>query len=618
MCLVVRGENDNGVIMNSKIRPEEGYQRQQETLIVWQEPNGCDLALSFQEVNGCEDIWYVLDYTRFHFFNRISHLHLLPKSDPMVTDDFGLNIALPQPSLKNLQELEQTVSTAARNPYTRRHLVTAISETAFIENLLPLLEISEDLESFDDLYRLAAIMRDIICLNDSSVYEYVLKDDIFMKVVGILEYDREFPNMKASHREYLTNHAKFKEVVPIRNPNIVAKIKQTYRAQFLKDVVLARTLDDGTHSGLNQLAFFNQIDIVGYVQQDTEFLTELFAILDASPPDVERKKEAVLFLHEIAGIASSLQGMNRGAFFRTLGEHGLFSIFHHTLLDPDPRIRIAGVAILGFILKHDTSMIRSLCVAQTRQRDEVEKSARADTPSAPPLETPLVELLVKCFLEEEDEGLRSQFADSLVKLLDTSPLDGTEGIVTHPAADAEGEEFLLSFYEKLIGVLLAPILTVDEIALTKADDGATDVLVLDERRASIVGLLCQIVCFAVRQHQIKMKFYIVTYNLLAKVAILLKAREAFVRLGALRVLRTCIGMKDEFYLRNMLKLDVFRAVVDAFEATKGRYNLFNSACLEFFEFIRAVSEGATLNIVAHLVTSFRTQFEGVGYVDTLK
>lgn len=44
--------------MNSRIRQDfDTYSRQQDTLIVWSEPDGTDLALSFQEVPGCNDVW---------------------------------------------------------------------------------------------------------------------------------------------------------------------------------------------------------------------------------------------------------------------------------------------------------------------------------------------------------------------------------------------------------------------------------------------------------------------------------------------------------------------------------------------------------------------------------
>lgn len=50
-----------------------------------------------------------------------------------------------------------------------------------------------------------------------------------------------------------------------------------------------------------------------------------------------------------------------------------------------------------------------------------------------------------------------------------------------------------------------------------------------------------------------------------------------------------IGLKDEFYNRYIVKNDLLKPVRDAFVANGQRYNLFNSAVLELFEFIRMVS-----------------------------
>ena len=43
--------------MESKIQHDTAYQKQQETLIVWSEGENYDLALSFQEKAGCDEIW---------------------------------------------------------------------------------------------------------------------------------------------------------------------------------------------------------------------------------------------------------------------------------------------------------------------------------------------------------------------------------------------------------------------------------------------------------------------------------------------------------------------------------------------------------------------------------
>jgi protein phosphatase-4 regulatory subunit 3 len=45
------------LLLESKIQSDTAYQKQQETLIVWSEGDNFDLALSFQEKAGCDEIW---------------------------------------------------------------------------------------------------------------------------------------------------------------------------------------------------------------------------------------------------------------------------------------------------------------------------------------------------------------------------------------------------------------------------------------------------------------------------------------------------------------------------------------------------------------------------------
>src|SRR6266542_2891188 len=83
--------------------------------------------------------------------------------------------------------------------------------------------------------------------------------------------DPDFPTHKANHRQYLSDKTRYKEVVPIKDPIILRKIRHTWRLQYLKDVVLARILDDPTFSVLNSLIFFNQVDILQHLQANTPF-----------------------------------------------------------------------------------------------------------------------------------------------------------------------------------------------------------------------------------------------------------------------------------------------------------------------------------------------------------
>jgi protein phosphatase-4 regulatory subunit 3 len=72
--IVVLSEDDqNRELLLTRISKDDGYQKQQgkrassiggsqaktyaDTLIVWTEQNGTDMALSFQEPEGCASIW---------------------------------------------------------------------------------------------------------------------------------------------------------------------------------------------------------------------------------------------------------------------------------------------------------------------------------------------------------------------------------------------------------------------------------------------------------------------------------------------------------------------------------------------------------------------------------
>jgi len=59
--------------------------------------------------------------------------------------------------------------------------------------------------------------------------------------------------------------------------------------------------------------------------------------------------------------------------------------------------------------------------------------------------------------------------------------------------------------------------------------------------------------------------------------------------GALRFFRTCIHLNDDFYHRYLIKHNVVQHIMDMLLATGNKNNLVNSACIEFFDFIRSVS-----------------------------
>jgi hypothetical protein len=94
---------------------------------------------------------------------------------------------LPTPDLGNLHEVENHMRAANSTPGGREALAKFILAHKYIPLLIPLVDMAEDLESVSDLHRLCSIMKMLILLNDTSIIEYVVHDDVILGVVGALE-----------------------------------------------------------------------------------------------------------------------------------------------------------------------------------------------------------------------------------------------------------------------------------------------------------------------------------------------------------------------------------------------------------------------------------------------
>lgn len=189
--------------------------------------------------------------------------------------------------------------------------------------------------------------------------------------------------------------------MPIKDPIILRKIRHTWRLQYLKDVVLARILDDPTFSVLNSLIFFNQVDIVQHLQANTPFLNELFALFNPRNTDNKRKEDAVQFIHQCASIAKNLQAGARGTLFGSFISHGLFSVIAYAVKHPKPAIRTTGVDILVALLDHDPIMMRGYMLKAVNDK-----------------KVPLTDTLIELLHTETDLGVKNQLADALKVLLD--------------------------------------------------------------------------------------------------------------------------------------------------------------------------------------------------------
>lgn len=389
------------------------------------------------------------------------------------------------------------------------------------------------------------------------------------------------------------------------DPEITQKIHVTYRLQYLKDVVLARVLDDPTFNVLNSLIFFNQVDIVQHIQSNQEFLKQLVAVISSSESEARKRRDGVLFIQQCCAIAKGIQVATRSSLYSNLIACGLFSVISFALQHPDAAIRVAGTDVLVAMIDHDALMIRA----------HINKAVNEKV-------KPMTDTLIDLFLVETDLGVKSQIADAMKVLLDTNPPPGPGqdrpmnegsmfkgGFRPSPAHNAQNDQFLENFYSTSAKPLFKPL--ADLISRKSLEN-------VSVQEVSLFSHLVEILGFLVRQTSTsantqRSQYFILAEGLSARVAQLLTCPEKHLKLSAVKYFRICLGQNNEFYIRQIISHRLLEPILTLIEATAPRDNLLNSACLELFEFVRREN---VRPVVIHLVESYRDRLVKTDYVDT--
>jgi protein phosphatase-4 regulatory subunit 3 len=120
------------------------------------------------------------------------------------------------------------------------------------------------------------------------------------------------------------------KIVPLENRAIVSKVHQTFRIQYIKDVILPRALDESTFSFLHAIIQINFIEILQHLLEDSKFMKDIFNVLRESDQSESRRKEVVSFFQEFCGHSKYLQGSDRAHFHKYVQDQPFrrfFSLF---------------------------------------------------------------------------------------------------------------------------------------------------------------------------------------------------------------------------------------------------------------------------------------------------
>ncbi|XP_049613828.1 serine/threonine-protein phosphatase 4 regulatory subunit 3 isoform X1 [Syngnathus scovelli] len=586
--LVVRAESDGSLLLESKINTNTAYQKQQDTLIVWSEAENYDLALSFQEKAGCDEIWEKICQVQGKDPSVDITQDVVDELEEERFDDMSSpGLELPPCELTRLEDLAELVASSLPSPLRREKLALAVENEGYIRKLLELFRVCEDLENREGLHHLYEIIKGIFLLNRTALFEVMFSDECIMDVIGCLEFDPALQQPRR-HREFLTKTARFKEVIPISDPELRQKIHQTYRVQYIQDMVLPTpsVFEENMLSTLHSFIFFNKVEIVGMLQDDEKFLTDLFAQLTDEATDDDKRHELVNFLKEFCAFSQTLQPQNRDAFFKTLSNMGILPALEVILGMDDVQVRGAATDIFSYLVEYNPSMVREFVMQESQQNDD---------------DILLINLIIEHMICDTDPELGG--AVQLMGLLRTL-VDPENMLAT--VNKTEKTEFLSFFYKHCMHVLSAPLL-----ANTTEEKPSKD----DFQTSQLLALILELLTFCVEHHTYHIKNYIINKDILRRVLVLTASQHAFLALCALRFMRRIIGLKDEFYNRYIMRNFLFEPVVKAFLKNGSRYNLMNSAIIEMFEYVRVED---VKSLTAHIIENYWKALEDVDYVQTFK
>lgn len=257
--------------------------------------------------------------------------------------------------------------------------------------------------------------------------------------------DPEFPAHKANYRDFLRDTTRFHQPISIHDPVIQKKIHHTYRLLFLKDVVLARALDDSTFNVLNSCIIFNQIDIITHVQNDVQFLQDIVDLFPGTSPgpsislngvaksrtginadanteglpngvdEDRRRREVILLIQQLCIMGKNVQLPTRMGLFQTLVDRGIVQPVQWALGQPEgtePGQQMISVAgeVLVTLLDHDVNGVREHVVTQC---DSFELRQSRDGS--------LLTLLCGLMVRSRDLAVQTVVGDSLKLMLEMPP-----------------------------------------------------------------------------------------------------------------------------------------------------------------------------------------------------
>ncbi|CAD6334561.1 unnamed protein product [Miscanthus lutarioriparius] len=577
IALAVVDEVDNDTLLLHHITSDNIYKKQDKTIISWKDPEKeLDLLLSFQEAEGCGYIWQNINYLQ----------------QKLQSGDLGYGLKdLPSLELSSLPLLLKTVLEWGTKDGTRVAELISQNQDEFFPKLVDLFRTCEGSRNMDDLHMIFRLVKGIISLNNPDIFHKIFSDDFILDIIGALEYDPEVPNVQ-SHREFVQNQA-LNEAIHIGNVSVASKIRQTYIIGYIKDVILLNALDGPTVSSLNSIIEWNKPFVVSVLKDDASFIQDLIARITSSNTSAESKSKLVLFLRELCILSKSLEPKGQSQLSRDLIDEGAFNIISDVLQSQDKELFSAGANILVYFVDLHPDLVRTFIA--NHEENYLEGNS-------------LLEFLVQGMIIDSAEEMLYQ---SCLKIL----LGSSDTTTNHQ--DVVLQVFFDKHIQKLIDVIASSYAPKGIARSTSGSAGVRTMVEQHSAKPETLLKICELLSFCALHHTNRMKIFFAT-NAMEKILTLTHRREKVLVVAAVQFVRTIIGRKDDFLVDRVIKLNLLKPVIKAFDENGDRDNMLQSVILELLEYIRKENLEPLIEYVAESFWDQLVKFERLQSIQSFK
>ena len=217
------------------------------------------------------------------------------------------------------------------------------------------------------------------------------------------------------------------------------------------------------------------------------------------------------------------------------------------------RLKVVATELLALFIDNNVASVREMIVSSSSEKNS------------------LLCMICSAIAIESDSGLLGSLFELVKSLLN----------IPNPGAISEDSvgTFLNLFYPKHAQSLIAPV-----------HKGFEEEQLSDDLETERISNCIELFIVFIRQHTYRVKYILLQTTLVHDVVRLVdSSHKKHLQSLAIRFIRTCLGMRDDFYNRFIVKNDLIFPFARLYEANGFKDNMIHSALNDLFEFILQAS-----------------------------